>query len=48
MEVDDSKTLATEATKATETTVKSEPQKPLVSIVYSLKPIVGSGKYHKK
>lgn len=43
METDDSKTLATEATKATETSTKSEPKTPLVSIyvLYSVAENVG-------
>ena len=43
METDDSKTLATETTKATETSTKSEPKTPLVSIyvLYSVAENVG-------
>lgn len=43
METDDSKTLATEATKATETSTKSEPKTPLVSmyVLYGVAENVG-------
>ena len=36
METDDSKTVDTEATKATETSTKSEPKTPLVSMLVLL------------